>query len=285
MKKGFTLIELLIVIAIITILALIAIPNFIEAQTRAAVSRVQADMRNTATAVESYFLDYNAYPYATYFWDHPVYIWNSSTKITQGTTAICRGVALGTSLMWFTGLTTPLAYMTALPYIDPLQGNSKAYFWLSGTSDGAVAGWPHIQFANFSGARKFRSTGDVWWSGSSTSTPASFWDKLDAAAPLRFNSSNTTEFGVAANNLGNKDWTKSGSRQYNSTWSLCSAGPDRSFTENRNSYPSESQNVAGVPRVTNSMYMLLVGDSNFYDPSNGSKSAGNIWRFAGTSDR
>ena len=54
---GFTLIELLIVIAIIAILALIAVPNFLEAQTRSRVSRVYADLRTMATAVESYSMD------------------------------------------------------------------------------------------------------------------------------------------------------------------------------------------------------------------------------------
>jgi prepilin-type N-terminal cleavage/methylation domain-containing protein len=60
--RGFTLIELLIVVAIIAILAAIAVPNFLEAQTRAKVSRVRADLRSLATALESYFIDNNAYP-------------------------------------------------------------------------------------------------------------------------------------------------------------------------------------------------------------------------------
>ncbi|MEO8376090.1 MAG: prepilin-type N-terminal cleavage/methylation domain-containing protein [Candidatus Sumerlaeota bacterium] len=59
LRSGFTLIELLIVVAIIAILAAIAVPNFLEAQTRAKVSRVKADMRSVATAVESYRVDYN----------------------------------------------------------------------------------------------------------------------------------------------------------------------------------------------------------------------------------
>lgn len=60
--RAFTLIELLIVVAIIAILAAIAVPNFLEAQTRSKVSRTKADMRTMATALESYVVDYNKYP-------------------------------------------------------------------------------------------------------------------------------------------------------------------------------------------------------------------------------
>ncbi len=61
-SQGFTLIELLIVVAIIAILAAIAVPNLIEAQVRAKVSRAKADMRTIATALEAYRVDHNAYP-------------------------------------------------------------------------------------------------------------------------------------------------------------------------------------------------------------------------------
>jgi len=62
-SRGFTLIELLIVVAIIAILAAIAVPNFLEAQTRAKVSRGKADMRSVATALETYMIDNNQYPF------------------------------------------------------------------------------------------------------------------------------------------------------------------------------------------------------------------------------
>ena len=60
-KKGFTLIELMIVIAIIGILAAIAIPQFTTYRTRSLNSAAVADLRNAATAQESYFVDNQSY--------------------------------------------------------------------------------------------------------------------------------------------------------------------------------------------------------------------------------
>src|SRR5262245_22376813 len=60
-RSGFTLIELLMVVGIIAILALIALPNLLDAQTRAKVSRSKSDMRTIATALEGYCVDNNRY--------------------------------------------------------------------------------------------------------------------------------------------------------------------------------------------------------------------------------
>ena len=60
-RKGFTLIELLIVVVIIGILAAIAIPKFANTKEKAYVAAMKSDLRNMATAQESYFADNQTY--------------------------------------------------------------------------------------------------------------------------------------------------------------------------------------------------------------------------------
>jgi len=55
--KGFTLIELLIVVVIVGILASIAIPKFANTKEKAYLATMKSDLRNLATAEESYMFD------------------------------------------------------------------------------------------------------------------------------------------------------------------------------------------------------------------------------------
>jgi prepilin-type N-terminal cleavage/methylation domain-containing protein len=60
--RGFTLIELLIVVAIISILASIAIPQYYEAVVRAKVARTLEDMGTVKRLLAAYNLDEDDYP-------------------------------------------------------------------------------------------------------------------------------------------------------------------------------------------------------------------------------
>jgi prepilin-type N-terminal cleavage/methylation domain-containing protein len=88
---AFTLIELLIVVAIIAILAAIAVPNFLEAQTRAKVTRAKADMRTVATGADAYSVDWGLYP--------PNNLYNVVPD----------------------ALTTPVSYLTNVRLVDPFK--------------------------------------------------------------------------------------------------------------------------------------------------------------------
>jgi type IV pilus assembly protein PilA len=59
--RGFTLIELLMVVVIIGILVSVLIPRFANSREKAFVAAMKSDLRNLATAQESYYYDYSAY--------------------------------------------------------------------------------------------------------------------------------------------------------------------------------------------------------------------------------
>lgn len=103
-RIGFTLIELLIVVAIIAILAAIAVPNFLEAQTRSKVARLQADIRTVVVALESYRVDTNKYP----------------PSIDRATNSTYVPRSRG-----YIPLTTPIAYITS-PVQDVFNTNEPA---------------------------------------------------------------------------------------------------------------------------------------------------------------
>jgi len=146
-SRGFTLIELLIVVAIIAILAAIAVPNFLEAQVRAKVSRVKNDLRSLATAQEAYYLD-----------------WNSYTKYDRG-----DSWGPGGSIIYegWKQLTTPVAYTTSIP-LDPFglsrtnlaTANASPPMYELGT--GAAGVGPSAPQASGTPDRPMMRAADTW---------------------------------------------------------------------------------------------------------------------------
>lgn len=61
-RTAFTLLELMVTVAILSILAAIALPNYREAQVRAQVSAAESNARTVLAALEVYATDHNAYP-------------------------------------------------------------------------------------------------------------------------------------------------------------------------------------------------------------------------------
>jgi type II secretion system protein G len=95
-RRAFTLIELLIVVAIIAILAAIAVPNFLEAQTRAKVSSARSSKRQLFLALNAYAVDNNRFP--------------SQNQLVD---PLLQRQAL-------LAISTPIAYVTSLPS-DPFS--------------------------------------------------------------------------------------------------------------------------------------------------------------------
>ncbi len=115
-SKGFTLIELLIVVAIIAILAAIAVPNFLEAQVRAKVTRTVSDMRTVGIGIRVYAVDNNAPPY----FDWPPWF----VLAVPGQDSRPRG---GEVWKVHYGLTTPIAYLTSVP-VDEFNSQGWHYW-------------------------------------------------------------------------------------------------------------------------------------------------------------
>ncbi|MCX7019415.1 MAG: prepilin-type N-terminal cleavage/methylation domain-containing protein [bacterium] len=212
--RAFTLIELLIVVAIISILASIATPNFIEAQVRAKVARVKADQRSLATAIESYYADNGKYPIRSDNWNNPA----AGKLVAPPLLKKIFDPDMPNAAVGMHVLTTPIQYFTSLPP-DPFNTPVKAY-----ATD----------------TNRIIDTIDYW-----DPEQADSW-----LAVLNFVKENGRAKG----------------------WMLVSVGPDQYLgvnpSGNPGNYPPENPITA-------------YSSKHVYDPTNGSVTPGNVYRFAG----
>ncbi len=200
-------------VAIIAILAAIAVPNFLEAQTRSKVARAQSDMRSVATALEAYFVDNNAYITRNSNWDNPA--------VTKSVVPPFREKIVDPDVpsarVGMRGLTTPIAYITGLP-ADP-----------------------------FNTAARTLAASDPF-----ASDVLDYWDP--------------TQMDTFLTNINVQNSTGRGKG-----WALFSVGPDGvlgNSISNQGSYPPSG------PATYNTFAFI-------YDPTNGTVTPGNIYRFQG----
>jgi general secretion pathway protein G len=64
-QRGFTLVEMMIVVAIIAILVMVLVPNFVRARAQAQTASCMMNLKEIATALELYQADNDQYPTAS----------------------------------------------------------------------------------------------------------------------------------------------------------------------------------------------------------------------------
>jgi type IV pilus assembly protein PilA len=97
-EEGFTLIELLVVVIIIGILAAIAIPVFLSQRAKAHDSAAQSDLRNAATAEESFV----ATPGVTGYTVDPALLAPEGLKPSNNVSVVGKVSGLSGYCMWGT---------------------------------------------------------------------------------------------------------------------------------------------------------------------------------------
>ena len=135
-RKGFSLIELLIVVVIIGILAAIAIPKFANTKEKAYIAQMKSDLKNLASAQESYFSDKNTYASIADIQLAP-YSW-----VVSGGTANVTATGTASASGWSATLVdarvaTPTATKNCGIYAGSATAPNAAV-----TAEGVVGCWP-----------------------------------------------------------------------------------------------------------------------------------------------
>jgi len=151
--RGFTLIELLIVVAIISVLTAIALPNLMLATGRSEVAKCSSNLKAIAYALYAYRIDCNRYPLADGV---------AGLEPTPNRTEVGNGPAANGSWDGVPRLLVTLGYLSSDEYLfcptlkkryrDRVQNFRYAYNSSALNTGGPSGGADHIEF----------NSGDIW---------------------------------------------------------------------------------------------------------------------------
>lgn len=109
MRRAFTLLELLVTVAIITLLAVVAVPGFMEAQWRSRAAETRYNLKAAATALENYAVDHGGkFPN------------DGMDEFTYAGLTVRPGNLFGPAMLNHM-LTTPVPYLTLPQMLDPFR--------------------------------------------------------------------------------------------------------------------------------------------------------------------
>lgn len=150
---GFTLIELLIVVAIISVLTAIAVPNLMLATSRSEVAKCSSNLKAISYALYAYRVDYNRYPLADGV---------AGLEPSPNRTEVGNGPAANGSWDGVPRILVTLGYLTSDEYLfcptlkrryhGRVQNFRYAYNSSALNTGGHAGGADHIE----------RNSGDVW---------------------------------------------------------------------------------------------------------------------------
>lgn len=167
-RFGFTLVELVTCIALVCMLAALAVPNYMQAQTSSEVSRAKADLQVLQIGLEAYKVDVGAYP------------WMNNVGCALRPFFNSPG-----SQPTLERLTTPISYLPSpAPFYDPFEAD-RHYYGSTLEDVEIAAGPPATEYLKqyFYHARNLKDTST--WNQSLPHDVDPYWYFLESAGPDR----------------------------------------------------------------------------------------------------
>lgn len=159
---GFSAIELLICIALVAMLAAIAVPNYMQADTSSKIAQAKQDLNSLKIGLEVYETDLGAYPWQ----NHPPVCLGTSPYTTKRAT--------------LERLTTPVSYLGEnTPFYDPFVADG--YYEGATLSTWTPLSDPGSQNCYFYNARNLIDTST--WGQTQEHDVDPYWYFLESAGP------------------------------------------------------------------------------------------------------